>query len=213
MRSFIFAVMMLTICINGCTKRTSEYFPLVPGAVRVMKVYERKVVGKDTSEKSEVRVVEIVRGEKTIPQLGKVWVMETPLDSLRRINYFYQKHNDTIFKIVPGRGGKPERIIYLIQPLEVHRQWFDSEAERELTEVVAQESVNVPAGLFLNTYRIHTESNRANFQQTLWLAPGVGVVKREKRQRWSKGKTNYELYQVEELVGYQVMKKDKSRPK
>lgn len=207
MKRVVWAIAVFLFGLGGCTRRTSEFFPLIPGAVRVMKVYERQVIGKDTTEKSEVRVVEIVRGLKTVPQLGKVWLMETPLDSHRTINYFYQRHGDTVIKIVPGRGGKVERIIYLIQPLEVGRKWFDSEAARELTEVVAQEAVSVPAGVFENTYKIYTESKRANFQQTLWLAPGLGVVKREKRQRWSKGDTNYELFRLEELVGYQVMKK------
>ncbi len=209
MRRLIFIFTSLILGLGDCTRRNIDFFPLIPGAVRIMKVYERKVVGKDTTQSSEVKVVEVVKGLKKMPELGKVWVVEAPLDSGKSVNHFYERYDNTIFKIVPGRGGKPERIVYLIQPLKVGGTWFDSEAERELTEVVAQESVAVPAGVFRNCYKVFTQSKRVNFQQTLWLAPGLGVVKREKVQRWEKGDTNYELYRLEELVEYRVMKKTK----
>ncbi|MCL6465906.1 MAG: hypothetical protein K6T77_04010 [candidate division WOR-3 bacterium] len=191
----------------GCRRQRLDFFPLVPGAVRIMKVYEHKIAGRDTTAQTEVRVTEVVMGVKDVPQLGKVWVVEAPLDSGKKTVYFYDRRGDTIFKIVPGRGGKPERILYLRLPLRVGDRWYESETERELTEVVAIDSVDVPAGKFQNCYKLETKSNKVDFQRTLWLLPGLGAVKREKIQRWRRGDTMFELFQREELVEYQVIKK------
>jgi hypothetical protein len=194
----------------GCHRQRLDFFPLVPGAVRIMKVYEHKIAGRDTTAQTEVRVTEVVMGLKDVPQLGKVWVIEAPLDSGKKTVYFYDRRGDTIFKIVPGRGGKPERILYLRLPLRIGDRWYESDAERELTEVVAIDSVDVPAGKFQNCYKLETKSNKVDFQRTLWLLPGLGAVKREKIQRWRRGDTMFELFQREELVEYQVIKKKRS---
>ncbi|MGQ9678520.1 MAG: hypothetical protein ACUVUD_04490 [bacterium] len=208
MKIFTFVVLGMVL-FSGCHRQRADFFPLIPNAVRVMKVYERKISGKDTTTLNEVRVSEVVRGVRAVPQLGKVWVVEAPLDSGKATVYYYDRRGDTIFKIVPGRGGRPERILYLLLPLSVGEKWFDSEAEREVTEVVAIESVDVPAGKFQNCYKLQTKSNRVNFQQTLWLLPGLGVVKRERIQRWGRGDTMFELFQRDELVEYRVMKKSR----
>ncbi len=171
-----------------------------------MKVHEQRVIGSDTVRWEKVMVTEVVRGEKDIPGIGKVWVVEAPLDSIRFTVYYFAKKADTVFKIIPARGGKPERIVYLLQPLVRGKNWYDSDDERERFEVVAQEAVSVPAGDFQNCFLVRTTSNRVNFQQNLWLAPGLGVVKREKVQRWSRGDTFCELLRQEELVEYRVLK-------
>lgn len=191
----------------SCRRQRADFFPLMPGAVRVMKVYEHRVVGKDTSRESTVRVSEVVKGLKDVPRVGRVWVVEAPLDSGRSTVYFFLRSRDTIFKIVPGRGGTPERILYLPLPLTVGKSWFDSDARREQSTVVAQESVTVPAGTFQNCYRIETKSQKVDFHQTVWLLPGLGVVRREKVQRWHRGDTMFELFRQEELVEYRVLKK------
>lgn len=203
------AVLIAVVLISTCQQQRADFFPLIPNAVRVMKVYGYKIVGKDTTTVNEIRVSEVVRGVKAVPKLGKVWVVESPLDSGRVTVYYYDRRGDSIFKIVPGRGGRPERILYLLLPLEVGEKWFDSEAEREVTEVVAIDSVDVPAGRFENCYKLQTKSNRVNFQQTLWLLPGLGAVKREKIQRGMRGDTMFELFQREELVEYRVVRKSR----
>lgn len=202
-------VLIALVLITNCHRQRTDFFPLVPNAVRVMKVYGYRIVGKDTTTLNEVRVAEVVRGVKAVPKLGKVWVVEAPLDSGKATVYYYDRRGDSIFKIVPGRGGRPEKILYLLLPLKVGEKWFDSEAEREVTEVVAIDSVDVPAGRFENCYKLQTKSNRVNFQQTLWLLPGLGAVKREKIQRGMRGDTIFELFQREELVEYRVVKKSR----
>ncbi|MEO0005020.1 MAG: hypothetical protein ABIK49_03345 [candidate division WOR-3 bacterium] len=205
-RAFLTVFILLSILMSRCRRQYSDFFPLVPNAVRIMKVTERTITGKDTTVRSEVRVVEVVKGLKEVPRLGKVWVVETPLQSGSSTIYYYERKGDTVFKLVPGRGGRVERIVYLIQPLSVGRKWFESDEEREETEVVAEEDVSVPAGFFAGCFRVETRSSKVDFHQRLWLASGLGVVKREKEQRWSRGDTYFELFRAEELVEYRILK-------
>ncbi|MBM3313155.1 hypothetical protein FJY70_01020, partial [candidate division WOR-3 bacterium] len=72
----------------GCARKQPDYFPLVRGAQRVMRVRQRVVVAGATSETTCVAVVEAVRGEVEVPQMGKVWVVDAPADSAR---FFYRR--------------------------------------------------------------------------------------------------------------------------
>jgi hypothetical protein len=56
----------------------SDYFPLRAGQQRAMKVYTRMIEDTDTTETTEVRVVEIVHGLKDVPGMGKCWIVESP---------------------------------------------------------------------------------------------------------------------------------------
>jgi hypothetical protein len=202
----IIAVVLSLSLLSGCRRRVSDFFPLIPGAVRIMEITERRIAGADTTRHQEVRVAEVVQGIKQIPGLGKVWVVEVPLGNGRSTLYYYEKHLDTIFKFVPDRKGIAQRIVYLIQPLSVGQKWFDSEEKRELSEVVACEPVAVPAGSFPQCFRVETKSERVNFHQTIWLASGLGVVKRQKLQTWTRNDTTFELFQEEKLVEYRILK-------
>lgn len=174
-----------------------------------MEVTERRIAGSDTTTRRETMVAEVVKGLKPVPGLGRVWVVETPLGGQKSAMFYFLRHGDTIFKFVPGAGGRVERIIYLILPLAVGRQWFDSEQQRERTEVTGSETVTVPGGTFQNCFRIETRSNRVEFRQTMWLAPGLGVVRRIKTQRWNQGDTVRELFRQEELVEYRIVKRSR----
>lgn len=203
---------VLLLIVTTCRRKVSDFFPLIPGAVKIMEVTERQIIGVDTITRHEVRVTEVVHGQNQIPNLGKVWVVEAPLGNGRSTIYYYDRSGDTILKLVPDRTGNAERIVYLIQPLTVGQKWFDSNEKREETEVVACEPVTVPAGSFTQCFRLETKSNRVKYQQTLWLASGLGVVKRTKFQTWSRGDTNFELFRQEELVEYRILKNKKTRP-
>jgi len=205
MRRLFLTGLMVVLWVVGCG-RQPDYFPLAKGAVRVMKVYERRVVGADTSETTQVRVVEAVLGEKEVPGLGKVWVVEAPLDSGRSTRYFYQMRPDSVLKFVPGRGGRPEQMLFLLMPLKVGKKWYESDKEREVSEVVANEPVAVAAGTFPSCFKVVTTAARVDLKVESWLAPGVGVVKRDKRLTWMQDSVRHELFSSEELVEYRVVK-------
>ncbi len=177
---------MLLLLLPFCRHPRGKYFPLVPNAVRIMEVTEIQIIEQDTNTTKDVKVTEVVKGIENIPQLGRVWTVEVPLDNGNCLMNFYEIKGDTVFKLVPGRDGTPEKIIYLLFPLSVGKKWYDNAARREETKVTALESIDVPAGSFPNCFCLETRSNRVNFQQKLLLAPGLGVVKRIKQQSWSR---------------------------
>ena len=50
----------------------ADYFPLKAGQQRAMKVFTRMIEGTDTTETTQVKVVEVVHGLKDVPGLGKL---------------------------------------------------------------------------------------------------------------------------------------------
>jgi hypothetical protein len=194
---------MLSVALLGqCAHQHADYFPLKERSRRVMRVYQRVVVGRDTTETTSVGLVEAVRGQDDIPGIGRAWVVETPYDSARMTKYFYVVKGDSIFQVVPGRGGAPERVLYLLMPLKVGAKWSDSKDQREQSEVVTRDSVAVPAGTFRDCFKVVTTGVHVDLVTEKWLAPGVGVVKRLKQQTWSRDTLTYSLLREEELVEY-----------
>ncbi|MEO0074091.1 MAG: hypothetical protein ABIK43_05485 [candidate division WOR-3 bacterium] len=206
------AVRLLLIgVIAGCGSRTPDYFPLERGAQRVMEVTEQRTSGAETTRVTRVEVVETVKGRKEMPGTGQVWVIEAPLDSNRTVNYFFQRRKDSLLMVVPGRGGRPERILHMLLPLRVGRRWFDSEERRESCEVVGKETVTVPAGTFAGCFRIVQQSLRLDSRVERWLAPGVGLVRRVKSLSWLDDSVFYSIQREERLVEYRVPDRRRGR--
>ena len=82
----------------------ADYFPLKAGQQRAMKVYTRTIEGTDTTETTEVRVVERVHGLRDVPGMGKCWVVETPRDNGNSVLSFFRKGDDGIIQdCSPGK--------------------------------------------------------------------------------------------------------------
>lgn len=181
-----------------------DYFPLESQAQRVMEVEEKKVVGAETTLVTRAEVVETVRGTKEIPGIGRVWVVEAPLDSGRSINHYYVRRGDSVLMIVPGRGGRPTRVLYLLQPLRVGLWWYDSGEQREINEVISEETVSVPAGIFAGCFRLVQKNLRVASRVEKWLAPGVGLVKRVRYLAWLDDSVPHSILREERLIEYRV---------
>jgi len=187
----------------GCAQRQPDYFPLVPGAARVMRISQKVVTSVGSSETTYVATVEVVRGERDVPAMGRVWVVESPSDSAR---FFYRRSGDSVFVIQPGRGGRPRPVLYLLLPLRVGKRWHDTGAEAAERVVEAQEDVSVPLGRFEGCYRVVTTHQEIDMRVATWFAPGVGVVKRERRLVWGADSLRREIERLEELVEYRLPK-------
>lgn len=190
---------------SGCVRRQPDYFPLVSGAVRVMKVRQKVTTPSGTGETTFVAAVEVVRGERDLPQMGRVWVVESPADSAR---FFYRRSGDSIFEIQPGRGGRPKPVLYLLLPLRVGKRWHDTGAEEAERVVEVLEDVAVPLGRFADCYRVVTTHEDFDMKVATWFAPGVGVVRRERRLSWGADSLRREVERVEELVEYRLPKQE-----
>ena len=171
-----------------------------------MRVFTRMVAGTDTTETTEVRVVEVVRGLKDVPGMGKCWVVESPRDTGRPVYAFFRKHDDGIIQLMQTDTTKPPvEMLYLALPLVKGLKWYDTKAQHEMMEVIAQETVKVRAGTYPDCYVVVVKSTHADWSMTQWLAPNVGAVKWENRAAWTdKDGAKHEMLKVAELVALKI---------
>jgi hypothetical protein len=183
-----------------------DYFPLRAGQERKMRIFTRIVSGKDTTETTEVRVVEIVRGQKDLPGMGKCWVVESPRDSGRAMYSYFKKQEDGVVQMIPsGESRPPVEMLYLALPLAKGLKWWDTKAQREVMEVVAQDTVTVEAGTYPDCFEVVVRSTRLDWTMRQWMAPEVGPVKWENTARWTrKDGVKCEMFKRAELVTYTV---------
>jgi len=195
------------VLLLACDRQTpADYFPLKAGQQRTMKVYTRMIQGTDTTETTEVKVVEIVHGLKDVPGMGKCWVVESPRDTGQSSYSFFLKNDDGIIQLVQTSADKPSvEILYLALPLVKGLKWYDTKAQGEVMEVTAQETVKVRAGTYPDCYVVAVKSTRAGWSMTQWLAPNVGAVKWENRAAWTdKSGRRCEVLKLAELVAFKV---------
>ncbi|HTW90363.1 MAG TPA: hypothetical protein VMH22_01460 [bacterium] len=184
----------------------ADYFPLKAGQRRAMRVFTRRVAGTDTTETTEVKVVEIVRGLKDVPGLGKCWVVESPRDTGGPLYSFFRKDRDGIIQLIPTSPDKPpvERL-YLVLPLARGLKWYGTKGQSEIMQVTAQETAKVQAGVYPDCYVVTVKSTRTDWSMKQWLAPNVGVVKGENRDAGTdKSGKRYEVLRSAELVAFKV---------
>ncbi len=202
----IIAVFGLALLLACDRQAPADYFPLKAGQRRAMKVYTRLINGTDTTETTEVKVVEIVQGLKDVPGMGKCWVVETPRDSGGPLYSFFRKNEDGIIQLTPTSSDKPPvEMLYLALPLAKGLKWYDTKGQSEMMEVTAQETVKVQAGIYPDCYLVTVKSTRTDWSMTQWLAPNVGAVKWENRAAWTdKNGVRHELLKQAELVAFSV---------
>jgi len=184
----------------------ADYFPLRAGQQRAMKVYTRTIEGTDTTETTEVKVVERVHGLRDVPGMGKCWVVESPRDTGRSSYSFFRRSDDGVIQLVPTSTDRPPvEILYLSLPLVKGLKWYDNKTQGEVMEVTAQETVKVRAGTYPDCYVVVVKSTRAGWSMTQWLAPNVGAVKWENRAVWAdKNGRKREVLKLAELVAFKV---------
>jgi len=98
---------------------------------------------------------------------------------------------------------EPPIIVFgrFVLPLKVGNQWLGN-SQFDSVRVVSRETVEVPAGVFKETYRVERKSwifNQTN-QTTYWIAPGIGIVKKHVHN-FGLSETKIELWN---LLSYSV---------
>jgi hypothetical protein len=197
---------LVALLASCCRQAPADYFPMKPGSKRIMRVYTRTIAGVDTNETTEVKIVEVVIGERELPAMGKCWVVESPRDSGRTAYSYFRKADDGVMQVVPAAEGKPPmEMLYLSLPLAKGLKWYGTKAQREMMEVVSEETVVVEAGTFTDCYQVLTTSTWADWTMRQWFAPNAGPVKWENHFAWTgKDGVRHELLKRAELVRLQV---------
>ncbi len=204
MRRFCFVAGVVLVAFAGCGGRKEpDYFPLVAGARKSMRIITRSVENGDTSVTVEVKPVSVVIGERKLPGVGKVWVVETPHDSGPSSYAYFRRERDAIVQLLPRRGKPAAEFLFLSLPLAKGKSWFESDARRQRFEVVACETLATEAGVFPDCYKVAVLRADADWAMHQWFAPGVGPVKWEIRSVWEKDGVRHEQYRVAELVKYE----------
>jgi hypothetical protein len=194
------------VLLAGCTGRElADYFPLTGGSQRFMRIRSRMVVGSDTTENVQTRLVEVVRGEHELPGIGRAWVVETPRESAPPLVAYFRKHDDGVTQFVLRDSGRqPLAMLFLALPLAKGLKWHSTRSRTEQMEVVSQDTITVPAGTFPDCFEVLVASPRRNSELRQWFAPDVGVVRWEQDVRWQRPDgVACELHRVAELVAYQ----------
>ncbi len=189
----------------GCPKPAAlDYFPLAKGARKHMRIFQRRIAGPDTSETTMVRLVSVVREERDLPEIGKVWIVESPRDSGRPSYSYFRKVKDAVLQVIPREGKPAAELLFLALPLEVGREWYDTDSRHQKFQVVARETVAVEAGVYPDCYKVAVVGQGVDWAMHQWFAAGVGPVKWETRSaRTVEGVENV-LYQRAELVRYEA---------
>ena len=197
---------LLALISLGCDRAgPADYFPLSPGAQRVMKVYTHLVQGRDTSETTRVQLVEMVHGERDVPGLGRVWVVEAPRDSGRSTFSYFRKREDGVIQMMLNREREPVELLYLALPLSKGLKWYETREQREVMEVVGRDTVTIGDRHYPDCFEVRVSSTRADWTLRQWLAPGIGPVKWVNRSSWTgKDGVRRELLRQAELVSYQA---------
>lgn len=98
---------------------------------------------------------------------------------------------------------EPPIIVFerFVLPLKVGNQWLGN-SQFDSMSVVSRETVEVPAGVFKDAYRVERKSsifNQSN-ETTYWMAPGIGIVKKHVHN-FGLSETRIEVW---ELLDYKI---------
>lgn len=205
MKRIIFLALAVPVFFAGCPRQAApDYFPLVKGARKHMRILQRRMGATDTTETTMVKLVSIVREERDLPEVGKVWIVESPRDSGRPSYSYFRKTPDAVLQVIPREGKPAAELAFLELPLAVGKEWFDTDAQRQKFQVVAKETVAVEAGTYPDCFKVAVLGQGVDWAMHQWFAPGVGPVKWETRRAVVRDGVRQDLYQEAELVRYEA---------
>lgn len=176
------ATIGLILVLAGCAARGgADYFPLVPGAERTMRIWTQTIAGPDTSETARVRLAERVVGEEDVKGMGRLWVIEQPADSGPPMWSYFRRTRDAVLQVMVNNAGDTAGLKFLSLPLRKGLKWTFSEAQGLQSEVIGFDSLIIGSDTFPDCFEIVTESERMEWVGRMWLAPNIGPVKWENR--------------------------------
>jgi hypothetical protein len=205
MRHRLTGPLVLLLLVAACGRpELADYYPLAAGASRTLRLHSCTIAGSDTAARESADIVELVRGEREVPGLGRVWVVETRRDTHQPAYAFFRRHDDAIIQLVPSTQEKPPtEISYLLFPLARGLRWYDTRAHAQVMEVTGLDTVDVPAGRFANCYQVLVTGIRRQWTMRQWFAPDVGLVKWEQQAFWfDPDSVPHELRRTAVLIEY-----------
>ncbi len=146
-----------------------DHIPLKSGSTWSYARFDSLAVVEDTVIVNVLKQVISIHGDIGI----EIEIIDTLVSKLLAVTV-----NDTLFFV---NDLEPPNTVYVrfVLPLKVGNSWLGSNLLDSMW-VAGRETVEVPAGVFHNAFRVEQQFwffNQSN-QTTYWIAPGVGIVKK-----------------------------------
>jgi len=147
-----------------------DHIPLKSGSTWSYARFDSLAFMEDTVIVNVLKQVISIHGDIGI----EIEIIDTLVSKLLAVTV-----NDTLFFV---NDLEPPNTVYVrfVLPLKVGNSWLGSNLLDSMW-VAGRETVEVPAGVFHNAFRVEQQFwffNQSN-QTTYWIAPGVGIVKRD----------------------------------
>ena len=174
------ALVLLLAGVAALACRKPDYFPLKDNQIWRYAATGCEVLQPDTIETESLTYAIAVTGSAVEPRLGRVYEVRITRDDEPYMSFFFRKTRDALFVLPASHldGLEPTSgwVKLLELPLRKGAFWYGDAEHSVSFEVMARDSVGIPAGRFRNCYRIRVHAPNP-YLMDMWLAPDAGIVR------------------------------------
>jgi hypothetical protein len=178
-RSYL-ALVLLLVGVAALACRKPDYLPLNDNQVWRYAATGNEVRQSQTIETESLTYAIAVTGTALQPGLGRVCEVRITRNEEPYLSFFFRKTRDAVFVLPASHldGLEPTSgwVKLLELPLREGAFWYGDAEHLVSFEVMARDSVEIPAGRFRNCFRIRIHAPNP-YLMDVWLAPDAGVVR------------------------------------
>jgi hypothetical protein len=160
--------------------RRPDYFPLKDNQVWRYAAIGCEVRQPHTIEAESLTYAIAVTGSAVQPGLGRVYEVHITRDEEPYLSFFFRKTPDAIFVLpashLDGLEPTSDWVKLLELPVREGAFWYGDAEHSVSFEVMARDSVVIPAGRFRNCFRIRVHAPNP-YLMDVWLAPDAGIIR------------------------------------
>ena len=174
------ALVLLLAGVAALACRKPDYFPLKDNQVWRYAATGCEVRQPHTIEAESLTYAIAVTGSAVEPGLGRVYEVRITRDDEPYMSFFFRKTRDALFVLPASHldGLEPTSgwVKLLELPLREGAFWYGDAEHSVSFEVMARDSVEIPAGRFRNCFRIRVHAPNP-YLMDVWLAPDAGIIR------------------------------------
>jgi len=174
------ALMLLLAGVAALACRRPDYFPLTDNQEWRYAATEFEVALPDTNAAESRAYAIAVTGSAVQPGLGKVYEVRITRDEEPYLSFYFRKTRNAVFVLPASHldGIEPTSgwVKLLELPLREGAFWYGDQERSVSFEVMARDSVEIPAGRVRNCFRIRVHAPNP-YLMDVWLAPDAGIIR------------------------------------
>ena len=178
LRVAYWAMMVLGLTALSCRK--PDYFPLKDNQTWRYAATANEVRQSRAIETESLTYAIAVTGSAVQPGLGRVYEVRVTRDEDPYLSFSFRETRDAVFVLpashLDGLEPTSDWVKLLELPLREGAFWYGDAEHSVSFEVMARDSVIVPAGRFRNCFRIRVHAPNP-YLMDVWLAPDAGIVR------------------------------------